>query len=138
MPSSASPGGRAYFGYWQSGFQLYVTGGEGPGSTLQDTWAFNFYTKVPARGPAHVSTRGIARAARSIDLQERAQSHPWIVVSIAQLPKRSALCPPPAKLISREAPTADGFRTVPLPHDRYTLDFAVRSRSGFWGTRLRF
>jgi hypothetical protein len=46
MPSSPSPGGRAYFGYWQSGFHLYITGGEGPASTVQDSWTFNFYTKV--------------------------------------------------------------------------------------------
>ena len=46
MPVSASPGGRAYFGCWQSGFLLHLVGGEGAGGTLQDTWAYNFYTKV--------------------------------------------------------------------------------------------
>ncbi len=46
MPASASPQGRAYFGCWQADFLLYVAGGEGTSDTLQDTWSFNFYTKV--------------------------------------------------------------------------------------------
>jgi hypothetical protein len=51
MPSSASPSGRAYFGFWRSGYQLYMQGGEGSGSVLQDTWVFNFYTQESADPP---------------------------------------------------------------------------------------
>ena len=51
MPTSTSPGGRANFGCWQSGFQLYVSGGEGASSTLQDTWVYNFYTRVSPPSP---------------------------------------------------------------------------------------
>jgi hypothetical protein len=54
MPTSESPGGRAYFGCWQSGFLLHVAGGEGTAAALQDTWSYNFYTKV---GPAAASAR---------------------------------------------------------------------------------
>jgi hypothetical protein len=66
MPASTSPGRRAYFGCWQAGFLLYVSGGEGPTDTLQDTWFFNFYTKVesaPARR-SYAFTQGDSRVAR--------------------------------------------------------------------------
>ena len=55
MPSSASPSGRAYFGFWRSGYQLYMQGGEGSGSVLQDTWVFNFYTQVFDEGEVAVT-----------------------------------------------------------------------------------
>jgi hypothetical protein len=46
MPASGSPSPRAQFACWLSGFQLYIHGGEGAAHTLQDTWAFNFFTRV--------------------------------------------------------------------------------------------